>query len=180
MNSIIIDVREKDEFDAEHVENSISIPLSDFQRTGPAILRNLKGQSIQIMCRSGKRAQLAHQMIQAFDLPSLEVQVYEGGILQWKNHQKPTLAYKKHHLPIMRQVQLGAGGMVLFSALMGYWVNPNWIFLGAFVGTGLLVAGATGFCGMAELLARMPWNQSSPTLKKELCEVSSASKACQS
>ena len=31
--------------------------------------------------------------------------------------------------------------------------------LSGFVGTGLILAGATGFCGMARLLALMPWNR---------------------
>ena len=31
--------------------------------------------------------------------------------------------------------------------------------LAAFVGAGLTFAGATGFCGMARLLAHMPWNR---------------------
>ncbi|MDK4530548.1 DUF2892 domain-containing protein, partial [Kingella kingae] len=29
----------------------------------------------------------------------------------------------------------------------------------AFVGVGLVFAGVTGFCGMAKLLAKMPWNR---------------------
>jgi hypothetical protein len=31
--------------------------------------------------------------------------------------------------------------------------------LSAFVGAGLIVAGITGFCGMANLLLHMPWNR---------------------
>ncbi|TPD31055.1 DUF2892 domain-containing protein, partial [Escherichia coli] len=31
--------------------------------------------------------------------------------------------------------------------------------LSGFVGAGLLIAGISGFCGMARLLDKMPWNQ---------------------
>jgi hypothetical protein len=31
--------------------------------------------------------------------------------------------------------------------------------LSGFVGAGLVFAGVTGFCGMARLLALMPWNR---------------------
>ncbi|EPM2252573.1 YgaP-like transmembrane domain, partial [Escherichia coli] len=31
--------------------------------------------------------------------------------------------------------------------------------LSGFVGAGLLFAGISGFCGMARLLDKMPWNQ---------------------
>ena len=37
-------------------------------------------------------------------------------------------------------------------------VHPGFLWLVAFIGGGLTVAGLTGFCGMARLLARMPWN----------------------
>jgi hypothetical protein len=33
------------------------------------------------------------------------------------------------------------------------------IWLTIFVGAGLTVAGVTGFCGMARLLALLPWNR---------------------
>ena len=54
--------------------------------------------------------------------------------------------------------QIGAGGMVLLGlALSLAW--PQWLWLSAFVGAGLVFAGVTGFCGLGLLLARMPWNK---------------------
>lgn len=38
-------------------------------------------------------------------------------------------------------------------------VHPGFWGISVFVGAGLFVAGATGFCGMARLLAVMPWNR---------------------
>jgi hypothetical protein len=38
-------------------------------------------------------------------------------------------------------------------------VAPAWILLSWFVGAGLVFAGVSGFCGMARLLALMPWNR---------------------
>jgi hypothetical protein len=31
--------------------------------------------------------------------------------------------------------------------------------IAGFVGAGLVFAGDSGFCGMADMLARMPWNR---------------------
>ena len=62
-------------------------------------------------------------------------------------------------IDIMRQVQIGAGSLVLIGVALGALVAPGFYALSAFVGAGLLFAGATGFCGMAHLLARMPWNR---------------------
>ena len=54
----------------------------------------------------------------------------------------------KSVLPLMRQVQLGAGPLALTGAALSWWVDPRWILL-------------SGFCGMAEILAKMPWNRAS-------------------
>ena len=42
---------------------------------------------------------------------------------------------------------------------LGLLVHPGFFGLAAFVGAGLTFAGATGFCGMARLLAVAPWNR---------------------
>jgi hypothetical protein len=48
---------------------------------------------------------------------------------------------------------------VLIGVILGALVAPGFYALSAFVGAGLLVAGVTGFCGMARVLALMPWNR---------------------
>lgn len=65
----------------------------------------------------------------------------------------------KQPLELMRQVQMAAGGLILTGAALGTFVHPSFYGLCAFVGAGLFLAGATGFCGMARLLAVMPWNR---------------------
>lgn len=159
MKQVIIDVREKDEFEAERVEGAIHLPLSTLGHQAPGIIKNLPDCSFVLMCRSGKRAALAKQQLESLGL-GCELQVYEGGILEWKKQGKPVEVAGKSVLPIMRQVQLVAGVLVLLGAALSLWVDPSWILLSGFVGAGLFTAGATGFCGMALLLSRMPWNKS--------------------
>ena len=62
----------------------------------------------------------------------------------------------------MRQVQIVAGSLVLTGVVLGALVSPGFYALSGFVGAGLLFAGASGFCGMARLLAFMPWNRRAP------------------
>jgi rhodanese-related sulfurtransferase len=59
----------------------------------------------------------------------------------------------------MRQVQIAAGSLVLLGLILSQLVAPAWILLTWFVGAGLTFAGISGFCGMARLLALMPWNR---------------------
>jgi rhodanese-related sulfurtransferase len=175
---VILDVREKDEFEAEHIEGSIHLPLSHFGTAAPGVLHNLSDRSIILMCRSGNRARLAKEQIVSLGFGETKTAVYEGGIRAWKETGKPTVAMRKGHLPIMRQVQTLVGAFTLLFSILAWLISPMFLFGAAFFGAGLLVAGATGFCGMAELLAKLPWNRTNPTNREELCTASPASGAC--
>jgi len=179
MNEVILDVREQDEFNAEHIPGSIHVPLSAFGHTAPGVLDDLSESRIVIMCRSGNRARLAHDQLHQLGYgDKVAVSVFDGGIREWKRQGKPMVIRKANHLPLMRQVQLGAGIMVLIGTGFGAFVNPWFLAISAFAGAGLSLAGATGFCGLAEVLARMPWNRTEPATREELCQVSPGSNAC--
>ena len=45
------------------------------------------------------------------------------------------------------------------GVLLGMLVSPWFLAVSGFVGGGLIFAGLSGWCGMAKLLARMPWNR---------------------
>ena len=83
----------------------------------------------------------------------------EGGLEAWKKAGLPTALDTKQPIEIMRQVQITAGSLVLLGVALGFLVAPGFFLLSGFVGAGLTLAGATGFCGMAKLLALMPWNR---------------------
>lgn len=83
----------------------------------------------------------------------------EGGIQGWKQAGLLTVEDKSQPLPLMRQVQIAAGLLILCGVVLGYSVSSGFFLLSGFVGAGLLFAGVTGFCGMARLLKVMPWNR---------------------
>jgi hypothetical protein len=60
---------------------------------------------------------------------------------------------------IIRQVQLVVGTLVLGTSILAALVSPWFLLLTGFFGAGLVFAGATGTCGMASMLAAMPWNR---------------------
>jgi rhodanese-related sulfurtransferase len=86
----------------------------------------------------------------------------EGGLDAWRKAGLECTVDRKQPLEIMRQVQIAAGLLILLGVLLGFAVDPLWFGLAAFVGAGLTVAGVTGWCGMARLLAVMPWNGGKP------------------
>jgi len=59
--------------------------------------------------------------------------------------------------------------------LLSVLLHPGWVYAAMFVGAGLTFAGATDICGMAILLARMPWNRE---LKAKATVVTQVSAPC--
>ncbi len=76
----------------------------------------------------------------------------------WRRARLPMREGRKR-LPVDRQVQLIAGLMVLTGVALGTLVNPWFLAIAAFFGAGLTFAGATGTCGLALVLMKMPWNR---------------------
>ena len=152
--ALLVDIREPDEVARERSAGSVVAPLSLVEE---AHLDLRPGRDVVFMCRTGNRT--GSNCVRLADRIPGEAFVLDGGLDGWKAQGLPTLTNAKAPLELMRQVQMTAGGLILIGALLGLLVHPGFWGLSAFVGGGLFLAGATGFCGMARLLAVMPWNR---------------------
>lgn len=152
--ALLVDIREPDEFARRHVAGAVSRPLSAFEQ---AHLRVEPGQDVIFTCRTGNRTSVNCARLKAS--VAGEAWVLAGGVDGWAAAGLPVVEDRKAPLELMRQVQITAGLLVLTGILLGFTVSPILFGLAAFVGAGLTFAGATGWCGMAKLLARMPWNR---------------------
>ena len=153
----LIDVRTPAEYGEIHIEGSKLMPLD---RLDPAAVKEAAGQSEQcvLICRSGKRAEQAYQKLAAAGCDKLAV--LEGGMTAWDAAGLPVNRGQKA-ISLERQVRIAAGLLVLTGVALGTWVHPGFYGLSAFIGAGLTFAGITDWCGMAMVLAKMPWNQRS-------------------
>lgn len=150
----LVDIREADEVAREHIAGAASAPLSTFEA---ADLNIAPDRDVIFMCRTGNRTGAnCHRLASRVQG---ETYVLEGGLDAWKVAGLATTVDRKAPLEMMRQVQIGAGSLILIGAILGVVVHPAFWGLAAFVGAGLLMAGVTGFCGMARVLAVMPWNR---------------------
>jgi hypothetical protein len=62
-------------------------------------------------------------------------------------------------IPLTQQVFITAGLLILLGCTLTVLHGAIFIVIPGFVGGGLLFAGITGWCGMAVLLSKMPWNR---------------------
>ncbi|WP_018996159.1 rhodanese family protein [Hirschia maritima] len=156
--AVLIDIREPDEHAREQIVGAKSLPLSSLPTQKISIGEN--SEAI-FHCKSGMRTDAnCMKLAEAFNGTAY---ILEGGIDAWRSDGLETLKNKKAPLELNRQVQITAGMLILAGFLLGRFVHPEWHLLSGFVGAGLTFAGISGWCGMAHLLAVMPWNKSAST-----------------
>jgi rhodanese-related sulfurtransferase len=152
---LLIDVRTPAEFREIHIPFAQNHPL-DRLSVDEIRRHGRENDPVYVVCRSGSRGSQACQKLEEAGWRSV-VNV-EGGTLAWEAAGLPVARGKKT-ISLERQVRIAAGSLVLLGAGLGLAVHPAWVGLSAFVGAGLIFAGVTDTCGMAMMLARMPWNQ---------------------
>ncbi len=148
----VIDVREPMEYAGGHIAGSLNIPLSRIAQA------DLPRGPLVLVCQSGNRSARALAELIRQDHPH-PVADLQGGLPTWQQAGFPVRRLAGAPLPLMRQVQIVAGSLVLLGVVLSQTVAPGWIWLAGFVGAGLTFAGVSGFCGLARLLAAMPWNR---------------------
>lgn len=153
--AILVDIREADERAREHVPGARHNPLSRLAAVDAG-----GAKAVIFHCRSGARTAANAQRLAA--VANCAAYTLEGGLEAWKKAGLPVNVDARQPIEIMRQVQIAAGSLVLAGVALGIWVAPAFLALSAFVGAGLVFAGTTGWCGMARLLAYMPWNRRVP------------------
>ena len=160
-DAFLIDVREPDEFKDEHIAQAMSLPLSDLQGLFTTLDLPLD-KKIIFNCHAGTRSGKA--CLSMMPQGSQKFYSLEGGISGWKNAGLPVVtsgpANKGPANPVIfRQVQIIVGALVAGCVLLGYaGITPAFAAAGLF-GSALFLAGLTGWCGLALLLTKMPWNK---------------------
>jgi len=174
----LIDVRTPIEYAQVHAPTARLLPLD---KLDPAqVLAARHGtEPIYVLCKGGKRAAQAAERFAAAGFN--EAIVVQGGTDAWVAAGLPVVRRKV--MSLERQVRIAAGLLVLSGVVLGFLVHPGFFGVSAFVGAGLTFAGITDFCGMALLLAKMPWNQvatGSPAAVKPVttCSCSEGGAAC--
>lgn len=153
--ALVVDIREGDEFAREHIAGARNVPVSRLAATAAPT----DGRALVFHCRSGNRTNVNAAALAQW-AGAREIYVVTGGLDAWKAAGLATVRDTSRPIEIMRQVQIIAGSLVLIGVVLGYLAAPGFFVLSGLIGAGLLFAGLSGWCGMAKLLALMPWNRS--------------------
>jgi rhodanese-related sulfurtransferase len=158
----LIDVRTPAEYGEVHVDFARNVPLDRLDPKQVAADHAKHAGPIYFVCRSGGRSKTACEKMIAAGVA--DVVSVEGGTAACDAAGLPVVRGKKA-ISLERQVRIAAGGLVAIgTAVAAFGPDPLWqrigLGLAGFIGSGLVFAGLTDTCGMAMLIAKMPWNQS--------------------
>lgn len=152
----LIDVRTPVEYRGVHVRGARLMPLDQLASQAVRFSRPAGAQGpVYVLCKSGGRARKACEKLTA---AGLEAVLVTGGTDACVAAGLPVVRGQAG-MSLERQVRIAAGLLVALGTLGGVFLHPWVLALPLAVGCGLVFAGVTDFCGMALLLARMPWNR---------------------
>jgi len=156
----VLDVRSAAEYRAGHIQDAQLIPIDSLSADAlaQAFKRPSLGreETLYIACHTGPRALQAAERLQQAGFHNLSL--IEGGIQHW---EKLGLPVKRcgAALSLERQVQIAVGSLLVLKVFLGFSVHELFFALTAMIGVGLILAGTTRWCGMAKLIAYLPWNR---------------------
>jgi rhodanese-related sulfurtransferase len=163
----LIDVRSSAEYRSGHVSGAVSIPLDELS---PEELHKKlddtgagKERPLYLTCLGGIRAQQAAERLRQDGYEN--IYLLEGGTEAWVKAGLPTQRCG-NSISLERQVQIAIGALLVLKVFFGFTVHQLFFAAIPLIGAGLIVAGITRWCGMAQLMAMMPWNQSTDCSKK--------------
>ncbi|HTV63797.1 MAG TPA: rhodanese-like domain-containing protein [Verrucomicrobiae bacterium] len=164
----LLDVRTPGEYSTAHVPGARLIPLGDLDAAA-YLAQHAAGKTIYVLCQSGQRARKAVEKFRAAGFDGCVA--VTGGTQAWMDAGLPVDRGESGTLPLMRQVQITVGFVSAMGAVLALAVDPWFALLPLITGCGLLFAGITGFCGLALLLAKMPWNRAARCQSNSCCEI---------
>tara|TARA_B100001121_G_scaffold95670_1_gene84617 strand:- start:23540 stop:24130 length:591 start_codon:yes stop_codon:yes gene_type:complete len=139
---MVIDVRTMEEFKRSHIPGVINIPTEVVHDHEDLF----KKQHVHVICNSGNRSAMVIRDMISKGIDNLTN--VEGGMVSWVKSRLHISGKSKPVMPMMRQVMIVVGLMILSGVALHFLVSPKVIYLSGFVGLGLFYAGVSGHCYM--------------------------------
>ncbi|MCA9366546.1 rhodanese-like domain-containing protein [Candidatus Kaiserbacteria bacterium] len=148
-----INVCTEPEYEEKYIKGVRNVPLDELDDR----VAEFKGKkTIYVHCNTGNRSRRAVEMLADLGVTAEVINV-DGGLTAWDKAGFATES-DTTRMPIMRQVFLTAGLIIIAGYVLAVFVHPYFVFVPLFFGFGFTLSGLTGWCGLRYLLAKMPWN----------------------
>ncbi len=156
----LIDVRSLAEYRAGHASGAKLVPLDKLKPETLAVqLQHAGGEHdkpVYLICQSGSRARQAAERL--METGQRNLAFVEGGTEAWEKAGLP-MQRCANAISLERQVQIAMGTLLILKVFFGFTIHELFFAVTALIGAGLIVAGTTRWCGLARLIALMPWNR---------------------
>ncbi|HSL72746.1 MAG TPA: rhodanese-like domain-containing protein [Longimicrobiales bacterium] len=151
----LLDVRTPGEYESIHIHGAYNVPLDTLGEHGAEVRAHVE-EPVVLICQAGGRARQAEDVLKQAGMPNLHV--LDGGMNAWLG---AGLAVRRgaQRISLERQVRILAGILVALGGLLAMTASAWFGLLPTLVGSGLVFAGVTDRCGMALVLARLPYNR---------------------
>ncbi|MCC5947595.1 MAG: rhodanese-like domain-containing protein [Nitriliruptoraceae bacterium] len=151
----LVDVRTPGEFESARLPHSHNRPLDQLdQHVGDLRELQEQGRPLVLVCQSGNRATQAQATLREH---GVQADVLTGGVEGWRNEGRDVVV-DVARWDMNRQVRGLAGAIVLTSVIVATFWTPAMYVAGA-IGAGLVFSAVTNTCGMAMMLAKLPYNR---------------------
>lgn len=167
----LLDVRSPVEYTSAHVPDAKLFPLDELNADAFCRERGSDSTPVYVLCQSGGRAMKAIEKLERAGAQGCVL--VDGGTQAWMDAGLPVIRGESRVLPLMRQVQITVGFLSAAGAALALTISPQFALIPLVIGCGLLFAGLTGFCGLALVLAKMPWNKTSTCGATSCCATAS-------
>lgn len=171
----VIDVRTPGEYASGHLPGAVNVPLDQVRRAVPEIGAAAGRGEVLLVCASGARSAKARDLLAGRAVRTASL---SGGTSGWAARGYPlehpdntatatgpgaapgtVCAVPRAGWAMERQVRLAAGALILTGVVLGFFLHPAWLLLAGGVSGGLVFSALTDTCGMAAVLAKLPYNR---------------------
>lgn len=166
---LMLDVRTPAEHRGARIAGSVSVPeeLVRAETEELAVALAETDRPVVLLCQAGSRSRQAGDLLTGVGAEGLRV--LDGGLTRFRAVAgDDVVELGAAPWAMERQVRMAAGSLVLAGLLGGRFLSPKARVVSGAIASGLIFSAASDTCGMAKVLARMPWNrEQGPQLRLE-------------
>jgi len=157
---ILLDVRTPEECKAQRIKNSVEMPLSTLKWKEELIAKLLKGKKVSIICRNGKRSEIAKSMLEKhIDRKNLEIYKWWVTSFQKEHPDKVIMWGVGCNIAIVHQVQIIVWILILMFCLLGCFLSPYFYIGAVLAGIWTIYTWVTWVCYTARWLSKLKFNR---------------------